>query len=75
MLVAPGEVPIARVEAVAETGNPVPYEPPYEAPELAPELAVAKKSGAPFCDSCGHQTVRNATCWRCLNCGSSMGCS
>jgi ribonucleoside-diphosphate reductase alpha chain len=42
---------------------------------LSPELAVSKKSGAPFCDSCGHQTVRNATCWRCLNCGTSMGCS
>ena len=75
VLVAPGEVPIARAEAAVATGNPVQYEPPYEAPELAPELAVAKKSGAPFCDSCGHQTVRNATCWRCLNCGSSMGCS
>jgi ribonucleoside-diphosphate reductase alpha chain len=43
--------------------------------DLSPELAVSKKSGAPFCDSCGHQTVRNATCWRCLNCGTSMGCS
>jgi ribonucleoside-diphosphate reductase alpha chain len=30
---------------------------------------------APFCDSCGHITVRNGSCYRCLNCGSSMGCS
>ncbi len=30
---------------------------------------------APICDSCGHVTVRNGTCYRCLNCGSSMGCS
>jgi ribonucleoside-diphosphate reductase alpha chain len=30
---------------------------------------------APFCDNCGHVTVRNGTCYRCLNCGNSMGCS
>ena len=30
---------------------------------------------APFCDSCGHITVRNGSCYRCLNCGNSMGCS
>ncbi|MEG7700643.1 hypothetical protein U2075_14670, partial [Listeria monocytogenes] len=30
---------------------------------------------APFCDVCGHTTVRNGTCYRCLNCGNSMGCS
>lgn len=30
---------------------------------------------APFCDSCGHTTVRNGACYKCLNCGASMGCS
>jgi ribonucleoside-diphosphate reductase alpha chain len=30
---------------------------------------------APACDSCGSITVRNGTCYRCMNCGSSMGCS
>jgi len=30
---------------------------------------------APFCNSCGHVTVRNGSCYRCLNCGNSMGCS
>ncbi len=30
---------------------------------------------APFCDSCGHITVRNGACYKCLNCGNSMGCS
>jgi len=30
---------------------------------------------APPCDSCGHTTVRNGSCYRCLNCGNSMGCS
>ncbi len=30
---------------------------------------------APFCDVCGHLTVRNGTCYKCLNCGNTMGCS
>jgi len=30
---------------------------------------------APFCPDCGHLTIRNGSCYRCLNCGSSMGCS
>ncbi|MSR17711.1 MAG: adenosylcobalamin-dependent ribonucleoside-diphosphate reductase [Phycisphaerales bacterium] len=30
---------------------------------------------APACDGCGSITVRNGTCYRCLNCGQSMGCS
>ncbi len=30
---------------------------------------------APACDSCGHITVRNGACYKCLNCGNSMGCS
>jgi len=30
---------------------------------------------APMCDQCGHITMRNGTCYRCLNCGNSMGCS
>jgi ribonucleoside-diphosphate reductase alpha chain len=37
---------------------------------------LGKLSGdAPFCDTCGHITVRNGTCYKCLNCGNSMGCS
>ena len=32
-------------------------------------------SDAPFCDICGSVTVRNGACYKCLNCGSSMGCS
>jgi ribonucleoside-diphosphate reductase alpha chain len=30
---------------------------------------------APLCETCGHITVRNGSCYRCLNCGNSMGCS
>jgi ribonucleoside-diphosphate reductase alpha chain len=30
---------------------------------------------APVCDVCGHITVRNGACYKCLNCGNSLGCS
>ena len=30
---------------------------------------------APTCDQCGAITVRNGACYRCFNCGNSMGCS
>lgn len=30
---------------------------------------------APFCSGCGHVTVRSGSCYKCLNCGNSMGCS
>ena len=30
---------------------------------------------APACDQCGAITVRNGACYKCYNCGNSMGCS
>ncbi|MFB6455620.1 vitamin B12-dependent ribonucleotide reductase [Chitinophaga sp. Hz27] len=33
------------------------------------------QSDAPACNVCGHITVRSGTCYKCLNCGNSMGCS
>ncbi|MDH7599278.1 MAG: vitamin B12-dependent ribonucleotide reductase [Sedimentisphaerales bacterium] len=30
---------------------------------------------APACDICGAIMVRNGTCYKCFNCGNSMGCS
>ena len=35
----------------------------------------AMMGDAPLCDGCGHITVRNGACYKCLNCGNSMGCS
>jgi ribonucleoside-diphosphate reductase alpha chain len=32
-------------------------------------------SDAPACDVCGNVTVRSGTCYKCLNCGNSLGCS
>ncbi len=30
---------------------------------------------APTCPNCGHTTVRNGACYKCNNCGDSLGCS
>ncbi len=30
---------------------------------------------APACPNCGSMTVRNGACYKCLNCGESLGCS
>jgi len=33
------------------------------------------QADAPACDTCGSIMVRNAACYKCLNCGSTSGCS
>ncbi|HEX5002817.1 MAG TPA: vitamin B12-dependent ribonucleotide reductase, partial [Bacteroidia bacterium] len=30
---------------------------------------------APLCNVCGHLTIRSGACYKCLNCGTSLGCS
>lgn len=41
-----------------------------------PDQQLSEMMGdAPSCDVCGHITVRSGTCYKCLNCGNSMGCS
>jgi ribonucleoside-diphosphate reductase alpha chain len=48
-----------------------------EAGSLDAVNAAAKsmQSDAPACNTCGHITIRSGTCYKCLNCGNSMGCS
>ena len=33
------------------------------------------QSDAPACDNCGSIAVRNGNCFKCFNCGNSLGCS
>ena len=42
---------------------------------LSLDLSMGVQSDAPSCNVCGHTTVRSGTCYKCLNCGNSMGCS
>ena len=47
-----------------------------DAGTLALQSALGDMMGdAPLCDICGHITVRNGSCYKCLNCGNSLGCS
>ena len=47
--------------------------------ELTASAANQQLSGmmgdAPPCPTCGHITIRNGSCYKCLNCGSTTGCS
>ena len=45
------------------------------APQRLYEQFRSLSEDAPACDRCGHITTRNGACYRCHNCGNSMGCS
>ncbi len=62
--------------AMGHTGSVSPgaAQPEHHASALDAQLEDMM-GDAPLCDGCGHITVRNGACYKCLNCGSSMGCS
>ena len=43
--------------------------------QFSVDLSMGVQSDAPACNVCGHTTLRSGTCYKCLNCGNSMGCS
>ena len=76
---APEQPPPAKIPA-GEAANPAaPWRASSQttaAPGNGLDEQMAEMMGdAPVCDTCGHLTVRNGTCYRCLSCGNSMGCS
>lgn len=46
-----------------------------DGPQQTQEFLSSMMGDAPICDICGHITVRSGTCYKCLNCGNSLGCS
>ncbi|HUJ28608.1 MAG TPA: vitamin B12-dependent ribonucleotide reductase [Myxococcales bacterium] len=64
----------ATAAKAAQKSNP-PADPARKGASAQDELLGKLSGDAPFCDTCGHITVRNGTCYKCLNCGNSMGCS
>jgi len=86
----PPEPPSMRVlpEATAKDVTPLPHTREAIARSAAMSETLGESAGspldaqldkmmgdAPVCDVCGHITVRNGACYKCLNCGNSMGCS
>jgi ribonucleoside-diphosphate reductase alpha chain len=43
--------------------------------DAALDSYMKEVSDAPACDVCGNVTVRSGTCYKCLSCGNSLGCS
>ena len=39
------------------------------------KVAFAAQADAPSCAECGSIMIRNGSCYKCLNCGSTSGCS
>jgi ribonucleoside-diphosphate reductase alpha chain len=71
------------------TNDDRPFDPTQETKTLVQALDKAEKidnaerekkifqnqADAPSCSSCGSIMVRNGACYKCLNCGSTSGCS
>ena len=67
---APAELPRSAGETTAageENKGPAP------APQAGP--VIRPQSDAPSCSDCGALMIRNGSCYKCLNCGSTSGCS
>jgi ribonucleoside-diphosphate reductase alpha chain len=73
------ELSDVRVVATSNSGAPAPkaQKTPLavKAENSTQEFMKSMQSDAPSCTTCGHITVRSGTCYKCLNCGNSMGCS
>ena len=48
---------------------------PSTAADQANQFLSNMMGDAPVCSSCGHITIRSGSCYKCLNCGTSLGCS
>jgi ribonucleoside-diphosphate reductase alpha chain len=73
---APAQPPVAEAK---------PAEPEFKviatpAPKIingisSPKLTFVNTGDAPACPDCGAITVRSGSCYKCLNCGATTGCS
>jgi ribonucleoside-diphosphate reductase alpha chain len=73
---------IRREETTARIADPEPANPEFKviaAPNKTAngiqKLAFVNTGDAPACPDCGAITVRSGSCYKCLNCGATTGCS
>jgi ribonucleoside-diphosphate reductase alpha chain len=69
---------IRREEAPAAIGDPKPETTEFKviaAPTTTQKLAFVNTGDAPACADCGAITVRSGSCYKCMNCGATTGCS
>jgi ribonucleoside-diphosphate reductase alpha chain len=72
--VAVEEKPIEPVAPVQQA-EPVAVEQAENSVATVQEVLGDMMGDAPACPDCGHITIRNGSCYKCLNCGNSLGCS
>ena len=78
---APISINLPVVESVARTANGNGNgHAPTNAPATGASLGTTRvafrvQEDAPSCAECGSIMVRNGSCYKCLNCGSTSGCS
>ena len=48
---------------------------PEPVADFGQKVAFLFQQDAPSCHDCGSIMVRNGTCYKCMNCGSTSGCS
>jgi len=60
---------------VSEPGNGHRRPGPARTVKTLSDSVAHFQQDAPTCPSCGHVAVRNGACYKCLNCGESLGCS
>ena len=83
-----GKPELSSIRVTAPSANTTPTAPPQKLQRAVASPARAEssmdavnaaaknmQSDAPACNTCGHITIRSGTCYKCLNCGNSMGCS
>ncbi|HJQ37447.1 MAG TPA: vitamin B12-dependent ribonucleotide reductase [Thermoanaerobaculia bacterium] len=75
---ATATAPLTPAPVSADTGKVVGFMiPPKDADKPNPVKAgtFLYQQDAPSCSDCGSIMVRNGACYKCLNCGSTSGCS
>ncbi len=67
------ELPISDDADVVEAQPGNGHKPDRRAATLT--QMITNQQDAPTCPNCGNVVVRNGACYKCLNCGESLGCS
>jgi len=72
-------MPLGDTVATKEAQSALPNMPKVEMTDINAGGIDKQLSGmmgdAPPCPTCGHITIRNGSCYKCLNCGGTSGCS
>lgn len=77
-------IPGLQEEIKKKVNRSVPELPVSDEDDEAVEIAAVTslndahkhfQADAPPCPACGHLTIRNGACYKCPNCGESLGCS